>query len=297
MNSIGVILGITLMYSAPLVFAAMGGVISEKAGVINIGIEGMMTFGAFTGAATGYYLDNPWIGFLCAALAGGAISILHAVACVNFHANQTISGVALNLIGTGASLYLARILFDGATQTLPLKKKLPKLVSNADGTISLDSTAAIAFILVVLLWLYLYRTKGGLRLMAAGEHPEAVDSLGISVEKIRFCAVIASGILAGAGGAAMSLAVVSSFSQTVISGHGYIALAAVIFGRWNPASVALACLLFGFSQSLVVFLGNGTITIPSQVLAMLPYVVTIIVLIVMHGETRAPKASGVPYEK
>ncbi len=133
--------------------------------------------------------------------------------------------------------------------------------------------------------------------MAAGEHPEAVDSLGISVEKIRFCAVIASGILAGAGGAAMSLAVVSSFSQTVISGHGYIALAAVIFGRWNPASVALACLLFGFSQSLVVFLGNGTITIPSQVLAMLPYVVTIIVLIVMHGETRAPKASGVPYEK
>ncbi len=297
MSNMIFVISVTFMYAAPLMFAALGGVISEKAGVVNIGIEGMMTLGAFVGAAVGYYSQNPWLALLCAALAGGILSVLHALASVKFKADQTISGMALNMIGPGLALFLARIFFDGASQTLPVPNKLPKVISNASGSVSFDSSSLLALLFVFLIWVFLYKTKGGLRLMAVGEHPAAADSLGINVNATRYAAVVASGILSGIGGATMSLAVVSSFSQTVISGQGYIALAAVIFGRWNPVGAALACLLFGFFQALVVVLGGSSIQIPSQILAMLPYVVTIIVLVLMRGQNNAPKADGIPYEK
>ncbi len=296
MSSIGIAISITLMYATPLILAALGGIISERSGVTNIGIEGMMTIGAFTGAAVGYYSANPWIGFLCAALAGGLLASLHAIACIKFNANQIISGVALNLIGLGASLFLCRLLFDGVTQTLPVPEKLPKLVDNGAG-FSLDATVLVALILVIAVWFFLYRTRGGLRLMAVGEHPAAADTLGVNVFKVRYMAVIVSGLFAGLGGAARTLAVVSSFSPIVISGHGYIALAAVIFGRWHPVGASLACVLFGFAQSLVVLLGGGSISVPSQILAMLPYIMTIAILMFMRGKTAAPKASGIPYIK
>ncbi|MDL2236480.1 ABC transporter permease [Christensenellaceae bacterium OttesenSCG-928-K19] len=297
MDNIGIVFSITLMYATPLIFAALGGIISERSGVTNIGIEGMMTIGAFAGAAVGYFTANPWIGFACAAAAGGALSALHAIACVKFHANQIISGVALNLIGLGVSLFLSRLLFDGVTQTLPVPNKLPKLVENGPGGLNLDSTVLVVLIFIIGVWFFLYKSRGGLRLIAVGEHPAAADTLGVNVFRVRFLAVIVSGLFAGMGGAARTLAVVSSFSPIVISGHGYIALAAVIFGRWNPVGASLACLLFGFAQSLVVVLGGGDIAIPSQILAMLPYILTIVVLVLLRGKTNAPKASGIPYIK
>lgn len=290
------------MYSAPLIFAALGGVVSERSGVINIGIEGMMTVGAFTGAAVGYYSGSAWFGFFAAGISGGVIALLHAIASVTFKADQTISGIAINLLGSGFSLFLCRLLFDGATMTKPVNSKLPKIfgedVSNSLlQNLNVDVTVILAIILTVVIWFVLYKTKWGLRICAVGEHPAAADTLGISVTKIRYLCVIISGILAGFGGASMTLAIIAQFTPTAISGQGYIALAAVIFGKWKPHGAYGACLLFGFAQALTVILGGGSFAIPSQILAMLPYILTIVVLILFVGKSVAPKADGVPYEK
>lgn len=297
-------ISITLMYSTPLVFGALGGVISERSGVINIGIEGMMTIGAFAGATVGYYTANPWLGFLVAGLAGGVLGLLHAVASVTFKANQTVAGIAINFLGLGVSLFLARLFFEGASMTKPVPNKIPKIFGDIDmarhpllATINFDATVIIAFILMLLLWFMLYKTKWGLRIRAVGEHPAAADTLGINVYVTRYVCVILSGIFSGFGGAAMTLAVVSLFSQTAISGQGFIALAAVIFGKWKPQGAYGACLLFGFAQALVVLLGGEKVQVPSQILSMLPYVLTIIVLVLFVGRSVAPKADGLPYEK
>lgn len=290
------------MYSAPLIFGALGGVLSERAGVVNIGIEGMMVMGAFAGAAVGYNTANPWMGFLVAGIAGGLIALLHAISAITFKADQTISGIAINLIGPGLALFLCRLFFEGAAMTPPVPKKLPKIfgenVSNSVlKSLNVDVTVIIALVLTVVLWFVLYKTKWGLHIRAVGEKPAAADTMGINVFKVRYISVIISGILAGFGGAAMTLAIIPQFTQTAISGQGFIALAAVIFGKWTPHGAYGACLLFGFSQALTVMLGGGSFAIPSEILAMLPYILTIIVLILFVGKSVAPKADGVPYEK
>ncbi len=303
LNNILIAIGITLMYSSPLVFSAIGGVISERSGVTNIGIEGMMSIGAFTGAAVGYYTGNPWFGLMCAGLAGGLLALLHAVASITFRADQTVSGIAINLIGPGVALFLSRLYFDGTTMTKPVTNKLPKIFdlmginNDALNSINVDITVIIAFLLVLLTWFVMYKTKWGLRIRALGEHPAAVDTLGVSVYRSRYACVIISGILSGIGGASVTLAIISQFTTTAISGQGFIALAAVIFGKWRPWGAYLACLLFGFAQALVVLLGGGAVSVPSDILAMLPYVLTILVLIIFVGRLSAPKASGKPYEK
>ncbi|WP_284703654.1 ABC transporter permease [Clostridium swellfunianum] len=302
LSSILLLVGITLMYSAPLIFGALGGVLSERAGVVNIGIEGMMVMGAFAGAAVGYNTGNPWMGFLVAGIAGGLIALLHAVSAITFKADQTISGIAINLIGPGLALFLCRLFFEGAAMTPPVPKKLPKIfgenVSNSVlKSLNVDVTVIIALVLTVVLWFVLYKTKWGLHIRAVGEKPAAADTMGINVFKVRYISVIISGILAGFGGAAMTLAIIPQFTQTAISGQGFIALAAVIFGKWTPHGAYGACLLFGFSQALTVMLGGGSFAIPSEILAMLPYVLTIIVLILFVGKSVAPKADGLPYEK
>ncbi len=304
LDSVLLAIGITFMYSAPLIFGALAGVISEKSGVLNIGIEGMMVFGAFSGATVGALTGSAWIGFLAAGIGGSLMALLHAIASISFRANQTISGVALNFIGLGISLYLSRLIFDGATTTPPLQNKLPKLLSIFMGRVdnirlqalNFDITVIIAFLCAAAMWFMLYKTKWGLRLMAVGEHPAAADTLGVNVYAVRYAAVIASGMLAGFGGAAQSMAVVSRFSPTVISGHGFIALAAVIFGKWTPHGATAACLVFGFAQALVVLLGGGTLPISSYLLSMLPYLLTLVVLVVFVGKSSAPKASGTPYQ-
>ena len=270
----------------------------------NIGIEGMMTIGAFVATAVGYFTGSPWLGFLIGGLAGAAMAVLHAVASIHLQGNQTISGVAINFIGLGLALFLSRLFFDGATQTQPVPKKLPKILSLLGmdtsnltiNAINIDITVPLAILLTVAMWFFLYKTKWGLRVLACGEHPAAADSLGVNIYVIRYVCCILSGLLAGFGGAAMTLAVVSNFSPTVISGHGFIALAAVIFGKWTPQGALRACLLFGFAQAMVVMLG-GMDYIPSQLLAMLPYVLTMVVLVLFVGRSEAPKANGVPYRK
>ena len=303
LSNILIAISITLMYSAPLTLAAMGGVVSERSGIVNIGIEGMMSIGALAGATVGYFSNNAWLGLLSAGLAGAALSLLHATASINFKADQTVSGIALNLIGPGMAMFLSRYFFKGATMSLPVHTKLPKIINLKSlqnttlSNLNVDVTVILAAVVVILTWFLLYKTKWGLRIRAMGEHPAAVDTLGVSVYKSRYLCVVLSGLLAGLGGGTITLAIISQFTPTAISGQGFIALAAVIFGKWRPFGAYLACLLFGFSQALVVMLGGGNLNVPSTLLAMIPYVLTIIMLVLFVGRSSAPKASGVPYEK
>ncbi|NLY46023.1 MAG: ABC transporter permease [Tissierella sp.] len=290
----------TIMYSTPLVFGALGGLVSEKSGVTNIGLEGMMTVGAATGVCVAYLTGNPWIGFLAAGIAGGLIAVLHAVASVSLRADQSVSGIAINLLGAGASLFMVRIVF-GALNTPPVPRKLPKILSDSSklgvfSRLNFEVTAVIALVLMIVIWFIFKKTKWGLRVSSVGEHPVVADSLGLNVYKIRYTCVIISGFLAGLGGASMTLSILSNFVPTAISGHGFIALTAVIFGKWKPVGVYLSCLFFGLAQALVIQIGGGAI-LSSQIVAMLPYVLTIIVLVLFVGRSVGPKASGVPYEK
>ncbi|HAE91674.1 MAG TPA: sugar ABC transporter permease [Tissierella sp.] len=290
----------TIMYSTPLAFGALGGLMSERSGVINIGLEGMMTIGAATGVSIAYITGNPWIGFLCAGIAGGLIALLHAIASISLRADQSVSGIAINLLGSGASLFLVRIIF-GSLNTPPVPKKLPKLFSDSSvlgafSRLNFEVTAVIALLIMLLIWFIFAKTKWGLRISSVGEYPIVADSLGLNVYKIRYICVIISGFLAGLGDASMTLSVLSNFVPTAISGHGFIALTAVIFGKWKPLSVYLSCLFFGLAQAIVIQLGGGAM-LSSQIVAMLPYVLTIIVLVLFVGRSVGPKASGIPYEK
>jgi len=309
-KDIGFIIGTTLMYSTPLIFTSLGGVVTEKSGVVNIGLEGMMYFGAFMGATVAYFTQNPWLGFLCAGLGGAFLGLIHAIACVSFSAEQIVSGIAINFLGPGIALFLSRLFFNGATQTLTIPNKIPlplsflfgdgKLFESAgfmDLVFNRFATVYLAFFLVMVVWFVLYKTKIGMRIQAVGEHPEAADTLGISVYGIRYGAVISSGFFAGLGGAAMSIAVVSRFSNTLISGHGFIALAAMIFGKWRPQGAMMACLLFGGAKGFEIFLGAKGVPVPSSLLAMLPYILTIVVLVGIVGNTTPPTAIGKIFDK
>ncbi|WP_425448579.1 ABC transporter permease [Dethiothermospora halolimnae] len=305
-QNIALILSSTLMYSTPLIYTALGGVMSENSGVINIGLEGMMTIGAFIGATVGYFAHNAWLGLLAAAIVGGLMGLIHAIASISFGADQVVSGIAINFLGPGLALFLSGILFDGAKQTKPLSlgDKIPRPLNGVfpdnsffDIVLNRYATVYIAFILVFVVWYVLYKTKLGLRIRAVGEHPKAADTLGVNVYAVRYFSVIMSGVLAGIGGASMSLAIVSNFRPTLVSGHGFIALAAMIFGKWKPQGAMWACLLFGAAQGLTIFIGGTTLEVSESILSMLPYVLTIIILIGFVGRANAPSASGQPYEK
>lgn len=299
------LIGTTVMYATPLMFASLGGTMTENSGVINIGLEGMMTFGAFMGAAAGYFFGSAWIGFLAAGIAGGLLATLHGLATVTFQADHIVSGIAMNFLGGGFALFLSRLFFSGATQTIPLdlEDKMPRPLNGVfprnsvlDMIFNQYATVFIAFAMVAVVWFILYKTRLGLRIRSVGEHPEAADSLGINVYRVRYFAVISSGVLAGFGGASLSIAVVSRFMPTLISGQGFIALAAMIFGKWRPQGAMGACLLFGAAQGLVVFLGGTEFAVPSELLATLPYVVTLIALVAFVGNQSAPAADGQPFE-
>lgn len=301
LNTVTLLIGITLMYSTPFVFGALGGVISERSGVMNIGIEGMMTVGAFIGATIGYYIGSPFIGVIGAAAVSGLMAALHAMAAVTFKADQTISGCAINLLGPGLALFFCRLAFDGATMSMPVENKIPKIFGNkASGilaNLNVSVLTIIALVVTFCMWFLLYKTKWGLRICAVGEQPAAADTLGINVYRVRYLCVIVSGMLAGIAGASITLDIVAQFTPTAVAGQGFIALAAVIFGKWKPVGTYCACLIFGLAQALTVVLGGGAIAIPSALLAMLPYVLTIVILILFVGKSVAPKADGVAYEK
>ena len=287
MNTLTLLIGITLMYSTPFVFGALGGVISERSGVMNIGIEGMMTVGAFIGALTGYFTGSPLLGVVSAALVGGLVAALHAMAAITF--------------GPGAALFLCRLAFEGATMSMPVENKIPKIFGSNDSGILANLNVSVLTVLALAtaagMWAFLYKTKWGLRVCAVGEKPAAADTLGINVYRIRYACVIVSGMLAGIAGASITLDVMAQFTPTAVAGQGFIALAAVIFGKWKPMGAYFACLIFGLAQALTVVLGGGSIAIPSSLLAMLPYILTIVILIVFVGRSAAPKADGIAYEK
>jgi len=288
MNSLVILFSTTFMYSTPLIFTSLGGVVSEKSGVINIGLEGMMTFGAFVASWMAITTGNPWLGFLAGGLAGLILACLHAVASILWGANQVVSGMAMNFLGSGLSIFLCRIFFEGASMTPPLdlSLKIP-LIYNQYATVYL------AFLATFILWFIFKYTRLGLRLISSGEHPKAALAAGVNVSLYRYFGVLSSGFLAGLGGASLSIVIVSNFRPTLISGQGFIALAAMIFGKWNPVGSMLACLFFGFSQALVVYVGGiEGMTVSSQILSALPYVLTLIVLVGFMGKSTAPSALG-----
>lgn len=303
MTILALIIGNTFSNASPVLMAGLGGMISEKSGVVNIGLEGMMTIGALTGAALGYFLGNPWLAFLGGGIAGAIFGLIHAFVSVSLAGDQTISGIAINTLAPGLALFLSRLFFDGATQTpsIDLENKIPRffkgLSSNQifNNIFSQYASVYVALIMAVVLYVVLYKTKLGLRIIAVGEHPKAAETLNINVKKTRYMAVIFSGFMAGLGGASMSLAVVSSFSPTLIVGQGYIALVTVIFGNWKPQGVVLGSLFFGLAQAVATYLGSTSIGIPIEFISMIPYIATLLILIIFKGRSYAPKASGKPY--
>lgn len=307
-NSFGVILFATLVYSTPLIYAAMGSCFSEVSGVVNIGIEGMMTAGAFTGTVVAYFTGNPWIGFICGGLAGAFFGMLHAFATVKLGADQTIAGTAINMLGPGIVIMIARVLFD-STDTAPLNasQKIPELFGNVfdtgtvfgrfmDNVFATYASTYLVFIVVAVVWYVFYKTRFGLRLRACGEHPQACETLGINVIAMRFLCVCISGFLAGLGGACVTMTISTQFRPISIVGQGFIAIAAVIFGKFKPQGALLGCLLFGFCSGLKVVLG-GSSGIDMQLISMIPYVITVIVLVLFVGKSSVPAASGKPYIK
>ncbi len=307
-NSLGIILFATLVYMTPLLYAALGSCFSEVSGVVNIGIEGMMTAGAFAGTVVAYFTGNPWIGFICGGLAGAFFGMLHATATVRLGADQTIAGTAINMLGPGISIMIAKVLFN-STDTVPLtaEQKIPKLFAGVfdtgnvfgrfmDNVFATYFSTYFVFILAIVVWFVFYKTRFGLRLRACGEHPKACETLGINVLGMRFLCVVISGLLAGLGGACVTMTISTQFRPISIVGQGFIAIAAVIFGKFKPHGALLGCLLFGFCSGLKVVLG-GSGGVDMQLISMIPYVVTVIVLILFVGKSHVPSASGKPYLK
>jgi len=282
----------TVRLSTPLILAALGGLFSERSGVINIALEGMMLAGAFTAAAVTYATGSPYVGLLAGMMAGMLIAAIHAVACIQYQADQVVTGTAINILMLGMPAFLSGAFFlsSGSTPQIPKEHLVPWL------------PIIIAIVMVPLSWYVLYKTPFGLRLRSVGENPEAADAAGVPVARMRYAGVLLSGVLAGLGGAYLSIGQSSLFTRNMTSGRGFIALAALIFGKWRPFQTLLACLLFGFTEAVsiqmqgVVKLPSGD-DIPVQFIQMVPYVLTIVVLAGFIGSSRPPRALGIPYQK
>ena len=294
MNDFLAVFGVSLLWatvrkSVPLIFASIGGFFSERAGVINIGLEGMMLFGAFSGAIISVTTHNPWLGVIGAAVVGGMIGYLHAIATITLRANQIISGVAINMLGVGATLFLCQVFMGGERSfSLGLADRLPLWGP-------FIPLVYLALLLVGGAFVFCYFTIPGLRLRAVGEHPRAADTQGVNVNRTRLLAVVTSGVCAGLGGAYLPF-FSGSFAKNMTSGQGFIALAALIFGKWNPLGALAACLLFGFADAIQESL-QGSAGLPSQLFQIIPYVLTIIALTGVIGRSTAPAALGEHYER
>ncbi len=288
----------TIRSATPLIFAALGGLFSERSGVINIALEGLMLAGAFTAAVVTLQTHSPYLGFVSGLVAGAVLALVYAIACIKFEADQVVAGMAINFLMIGLPALISGVIYDstGSTPQIAIEDKLP-MISN-----SLSWGSILAFALIPICWYVLYKTPFGLRLRAVGENPEAADAAGVNVIRFRYVAVVISGILAAAGGADLSTGQSSLFTKQMTAGRGFIALAALILAKWRPVPVLLACLFFGFTEAMTITI-QGLIKLPSgeaipvQFIEMIPYVLTIIVLAGFIGTSRAPKALGIPYKK
>jgi ABC-type uncharacterized transport system permease subunit len=303
LNVINIMQG-TLIASIPLVLGALAGCLCERSGVINIAIEGQLLFGAFTAAIVASAFGGLWAGLVAGSLAGGLVGALLAVFAITFLVNQIILGVVLNVIALGMTDYLYdRLMAQNPNYNTGItfgSIKIPGLSQiPVIGPIFFDSNIFlyITYVVVIAVQVGLFYTRWGLRVRAVGEHPTAADTVGISVLWTRYRNVILGGLIAGVGGAYLTIGSVGSFNQDISSGFGYIALAALIFGRWTPLGSLAAALLFGFSRELALVLPTVNAALPPPIMNMAPYVATIIAVAGLVGKVRAPKADGEPYIK
>jgi simple sugar transport system permease protein len=296
------LLAAMLRFATPLAFAALGGMFSERSGVVNIGLEGMMLMGAFFGIMAADKLDSWWLGLLVGILAGGAAALVHAIWAIHLQADQIVSGTAVNFLAVGLTGYLFIDIYgsEGTPTDIP---SIPNVHLGflGDGFVGdifgrLNLMIWIAIVLVPLTWAIMFKTPIGLRIRSCGEHPRAADTVGINVYAVRYGAVVLSGMLAAAGGAYLSIGFVNSFNENMTAGRGFIALAALIFGNWRPFGAAAACLLFGFSSALAQRLPEYSQS-ASVLFQALPYVLTLIAVAGVIGRSIPPAAVGRPYKK
>lgn len=303
LNLVG-LLSSALLRSVPLTLGALSGVLCERSGIINIAIEGMMLIAAFTGAVAASAVGSNWIGLLAGIASGGVLGAVLGVLAIRYRVDQIIAGTVLNIFALGITSYLAtRVLAENASLnnptrfsniSIPLLSKIPII-----GPIffSTNLFAYLMYLLVALVWVALFRTRWGLRVRAVGEHPRAADTVGINPLRVRYGNVILGGMMAGLAGAYFTLGSVGRFDQDMTAGRGFIALAAMIFGRWNPVGAFAAALVFGFADALQTNLAIINHSIPSEFLLMAPYIVTILVVAGLVGMARPPAADGQPYIK
>ncbi len=293
--------------TTPLLLAALGGLFSERSGVVNIALEGIMLFGAMTAAITTQLIEAPfiaenptasvpyapWLGLVGAMIVGAAVAWIHAVISIRYKADQIISATAINLMAIGIPAVILTGLYNNSSTSQPIQNRLPLWGS---GPLAFSPLVFIAFALVPLVWYVVFRTPFGLRLRAVGEHPEAADSVGIDVRRMRYYGVVLSGVLAGLGGAYLSIGNFNQFISEMSGGRGFIALAALIFGKWHPLGVLGATLLFGAFEAAATLLQGGQV-LPPTIVQSIPFILTMLVLAGFVGRAIPPKAIGKPYEK
>ncbi|WKC88322.1 ABC transporter permease [Borreliella japonica] len=305
-NTVIFLISETLINSQTLILAGLGGLISEKSGIINIGLEGIMTIGAFSGATVAYFTNDPLFSIFTGGLAGLALAILHAVFTIFLKSDQVITGMALNFLGPAIAVFISTLIFSSiSTPTIDIK--LPILF---DGILSKTSlifqifgkrySVCIAMLGVVLFHIIFKYTKIGLRINASGENPEVLESVGVSVNKIRFFCVLLSGFLAGVSGAVLTTVIASSYVQGITGGQGFIAIVILIFGKWTPLGVLMGSFLFSFVKTLAIILAQSSFLssiMPLKILVIAPYLIIILSLIFFSKRNYAPKFLGVPYKK
>lgn len=280
----------TLRVATPLLFAALGGLASERSGVINIALEGMMLVGSFAAAVVALATHSPALGMVAAVGASVLFAAIYGLFVIQFRSDQIVAGTAVNMLAAGATPFLCKILYgsSGSTPSLPLDARFQ------------SSLIWLSWVLVGASWYWLNKTPWGVWVRFAGEKPEALDAAGVRVNRVRWVSVLLSGALAGIGGASLSIFLASSFSRNMTAGRGFMALAALIFGKWRPIPTAIACVLFGFADALQIRLQGvvlwGTEPVPVQFIQILPYIVTILVLAGVVGQSRAPRALGRHFE-
>jgi simple sugar transport system permease protein len=316
MSTVGLlalILTSTLVYSTPLILTSLGGTFSERSGIVNVGLEGIMVMGAFSAVVFNLEMTSvlgswtPWVAILVGGLVGVVFSLFHAVATVSFRADHIISGTVVNLMAPALGVFLIKAWYGkGQTDNIsynlgyysfPLLKDIPVI-----GEIFFRNTflpAYLAILVAVIAWFVIFKTRFGLRLRSVGEHPQAADTLGINVYRLRYSGVLISGLLGGMGGAIFAQSISGNFSAGTIVGQGFISMAAMIFGKWNPLGAMGAALFFGFAQSLSIIGAQLPLfsAIPPVLLQIAPYLITIIVLVLFLGQSSGPKAGGKNYIK
>ena len=292
----------TVRMATPLLIVALAELYSERAGMTNIGLDGIMAFGALVGFLISYWTGNPYLAVLCAAIAGVAVNMIYAFCTITLCANQIVYGMAINIFAPALASFFYRVVF-GVSSTLaqaplmqtvaiPVLKDIPLF-----GKLLFDQTPMVylSYLLVVITAIYFNRTKSGLNYKAVGEYPKAAETMGINVIRQKYLACIICGFFAGAGGAYLTTCYVNTYSDGVVAGRGFIALAAVIFGRWSAPGVMFACLLFGFFDALQLRLQIGSNLIPYQLFQMIPYVMTLVALTLLGNKISGPKANCKPY--